>query len=87
MSDFNARAELHRLETNDLHDFRKLTGPRMVHAATVTECVNKVMAEREPDRLIYSMTIPLEAGFGKTEFLYRDIEAIAERPDFPKSSG
>jgi hypothetical protein len=43
------------------------------------------MAEREPDRLIYSITVPLEAGFGKTELYYNDIEAISKRSDFPRA--
>jgi hypothetical protein len=35
-------------------------------------------------RKTYFMTVPLEAGFIKRELDYRDIEAVYQRPDFPK---
>ena len=86
MSDFNARADLHRTEMR-LPRFgqKNSPGPRYLRSATLAECVNMVMAKRPPDRVIYSITVPLEAGFGKTELYHRDIEAISERPDFPQA--
>jgi hypothetical protein len=45
--------------------------------------VNKIMGKRDPDRRIYSMTVALEAGFGKSVLRYDDIEAVAQRADFP----
>jgi hypothetical protein len=85
MSDFNALAELHRLEMTRPDPTKALSGPRMVHTGTVAECVRKVMAKREPDRQIYSMTVKLEAGFGGPTLHYREIEQTARRADFPKS--
>lgn len=32
----------------------------------------------------YSMRVPLEAGFITNQLYYPDIEAIFQRPDFPK---
>jgi hypothetical protein len=51
MSDFNARAELHRVEMAHRNWGQSLpTSPRMVHVGTVAECVTKVMGKRDPDR-------------------------------------
>jgi len=33
---------------------------------------------------LYSIVVPLEAGFGTNELHYRDIETISKRPDFPR---
>jgi hypothetical protein len=85
MSDFNASAELHRVEMNDARWGEPIkTSPRMVHTGTVVECVTRVMGKRDPDRRIYSMTVGFEAGFGKEVLEYNDIEAISGRPDFPR---
>jgi len=43
------------------------------------------MSNDKADRLLYSITVPLEAGFGKDVLDHQDIEAIFQRPDFPKS--
>jgi hypothetical protein len=84
MSDFNARAELHRVEMRRARWGEPIqTSPRMIHAGTVAECVTRVMGKRDPDRRIYSMTVPLEAGFGKAVLEFDDIEAVAQRTDFP----
>jgi hypothetical protein len=42
------------------------------------------MAKRPDDRKTYFMIVLLEAGFIKNELRYSDIEAIFQRPDFPK---
>ena len=84
MPDFNANADLHRCEMTDREEGKKLTGPRFLETAPVYKCVNRVMDKREADGILYSMTVPLEAGFGKTELQYHDIEAISKRPDFPR---
>jgi hypothetical protein len=85
MSDFNARAELHRLEMTRSEFGRKLpTSRRLVYSGTVTECVSKVMGKRDPDRCLYSMTVPLEAGFGADALHHDEIEAIFRRADFPR---
>jgi hypothetical protein len=86
MSDYNPRAELRRVEMTPTRPGKKIGAPRVVHSGTVADCVNRVMAKREPDRLIYSMSVPLEAGFGKIDHNYRDIEAISRRPDLPRSA-
>ncbi len=52
---------------------------------TAADCINKVMSNDKADRLLYSITVPLEAGFGKDVLDHQDIEAIFQRPDFPKS--
>jgi hypothetical protein len=85
MSDFNAKADLHRVEMTNSKLGTKIPPPRVVHSGTVVECINKVMAKREPDRVLYSMTVPLEAGFIKALLDYCDIEAISQRADFPRA--
>ena len=57
--------------------------PQPVHSGTVAECMKWVMAKRDY-QATYFMTVPLEAGFIKKELGYPDIEAITQRPDFPK---
>jgi hypothetical protein len=87
MSNFNARADLHRTEMRPIKFGQKIVpSPRYLRSDSVTDCVNAVMAKREPDRVLYSMTVPLEAGFGKDTLDYWDIQAISKRPDFPKEA-
>lgn len=85
MSDFNAKADLHRVEMTASKPGTKIASPRLIHSGTVVECIQKVMAKREPDRVLYSMTVPLEAGFVKAVLNYRDIETISQRSDFSKA--
>jgi hypothetical protein len=63
----------------------KIMSPRLILSGTVVECIKKVMAKREPDRVLYSIAAPLAAGFIKDVLDYRDIEAISQRPDFPRA--
>jgi hypothetical protein len=60
-----AKADLHRLEMTAPKPGTKNKSPRLIHSGTVVECIKKVMAKREPDRVLYSTTVPLEAGFNK----------------------
>jgi len=86
MPNFSATADIHRLEMRSTrHGEKNSPGPRYLRTGTLVQWVNTVMAKREPDRAIYSITVPLEADFGKTELHHRDIEAIWERPDFPQA--
>jgi hypothetical protein len=43
------------------------------------------MGKRPADRVLYSITVPLEAGFGTKVLNHYDVEDIAARPDFPSS--
>jgi hypothetical protein len=42
------------------------------------------MRKRRADRVLYSITVSLDAGFGKEVLDHRDIEAIASRADFAR---
>jgi hypothetical protein len=87
MPDFNATADLHRVEMNPVRLGQPIKpSPRYLETAPIIQCINRVMGKRQADRVIYSITVPLEAGFGKKVLDYRDIEDIAARPDLPKSS-
>jgi hypothetical protein len=85
MSNFNAKADLHMVEMTGHKLGTKNTASRLIHSGTVVECAKKVMAKDELERALYSMTVPLEAGFIKAVLDYRDIEAISQRPDFPRA--
>ena len=63
MYNFNAKAELHRLEMNTPeHHGKTAPSPRLIAEGTVAECINKIMAKREPDRQIYSIAIGPDFG-------------------------
>jgi hypothetical protein len=93
MPDFNGPAKLYRLEMTTVELGNKLSSRHLVHSGTAAECINKVMAEPEPDRALYTMTVDLENRFGITDRIYQDmveldygaIVAASQRPDFPKA--
>jgi hypothetical protein len=86
MPDYKATAELHRLEMSTLQWGKKLNpGPRYLRSGTLVDFVRQVIEKRKRDALIYSITVPLEAGFGKEVLAYQDIEAISQRADFPRA--
>jgi hypothetical protein len=84
MSDFNARADVYITKVNSAGGYRPLLPPKPIRSGTITDTVKWIMAKDELDRQMYFMTVPLEAGFIKSELSYQDIEAISRRPDFPK---
>jgi hypothetical protein len=84
MSDFNAKADVYRTEFRDVGGHRPLPSFKPIHSGTIAECVRWVMAKRHDYPQTYSMRVPLEAGFITNELHYQDIEAISQRPDFPK---
>jgi hypothetical protein len=84
MPNYDAIADLHRLEMRPMRVGQKITpGPRYLRSLPMKDCVKQVMSKRPPDAHTYSITVPLEAGFGKDVLNYWDIEAIARQPDFP----
>lgn len=86
MPNYDATADLHMYQMNPIRFGQKLKpGPLYLRSAKFVQCVNEVMSKREPDAQLYSITVPLEAGFGKDTLYYRDIEAISQRPDFPRA--
>jgi hypothetical protein len=86
MPNYNAPAELHRFEmSTSTFGSRINPGPRFLRAGSFVEFANFVMAKREPDAHLYSITTGLEAGFQKTEFRYQDIVKLYNEPDFPRA--
>jgi hypothetical protein len=83
MSDFSAQADVYNHVVKPARGYQPLLPPQPVHSGTVAECIKWVMAKRDYHET-YFMTVPLEAGFIKKELGYPDIEAISQRPDFPK---
>ena len=84
MSDFEAKASIYRVEFKSAGWHRPISPAKPIRSGTVAECVRWVMAKRPDDRKTYFMTVPPEAGF-KNELRCPDIEAISQRPDFPKA--
>ena len=46
--------------------------------------MNRVLKKREPDQVLYSITVPLEAGFGTDALHFREMQDFAKHPRFPK---
>jgi hypothetical protein len=85
MPDFNAVADLHRIEMRPTEFGKKITtDPHYLESGRVFELINRVMGKRSPDRVLYSITPPREAAFNKEELNYQDIEDLSHHPDFPK---
>jgi hypothetical protein len=84
MSDFNARGDVYRSETRTAGGHRPLSPSQPVYSGTVADCVKWVMAKKHDYPETYFMTVPLEAGFIKSELCYQNIEAISQRADFTK---
>ena len=85
MPDFNAKADIYRVEFKSAAGHRPIAPLRPIRSGTVGEGVRWIMAKRPDDRKTYFMTVPLEAGFVKSELRYRDIEDISGRADFPQT--
>ena len=84
MPDFNATADLHQTVMRTPIPGAKLDPrPRYLESGKVSELMKKVLGKRGGDRPIYSITVPLEAGFGKEVLDFRDIEDLAH-PLVPK---
>jgi hypothetical protein len=85
MPNFDATADLHRLEmTTPIYGQKNRPGPRWLESGKASDLMSKVVAKREADQPVYSITVPLEAGFGKDTLHFRDIQEFAKHPDFPK---
>jgi hypothetical protein len=85
MPDYDATAELHMHQMRPVRFGEKLKpGPLYLRSGNIVTFVNEVMSKREPDAHLYSITVPLEAGFGKDTLYYREIEEISQRADFPR---
>lgn len=86
MPNYEATADLHMYQMNPVRFGQKLKpGPLYLRSDNIVTCISHVMSKREPDAHLYSITLPLEAGFGKDTLYFRDIQAISKRPDFPRA--
>ena len=85
MPNFNATADLHRLEMKTpIYGRKNRPGPRWLESGKASDLIRKVVAKRGSDQLADSITVPLEAGFGRDVLHFRDIQEFAKHPDFPK---
>jgi hypothetical protein len=85
MPNFSATADLHQtLMTTPIYGQKNRPGPRWLESGKVSDLINRVLEKREPDQALHSITVPLEAGFGKDVLHFRDIQDFGKHPDFPK---
>jgi hypothetical protein len=85
MPNYDAPADLHRLEMTDVKPGHpNHPGPRRLRDGKFGDLVKQVIAKRLPDAQLYSITTNLEAGFQKTLFQYPDIVEVYNRTDFPR---
>jgi len=85
MPNFSAHADVYCHGGINVGKFQPIPAPKPVHSGTITECVTWVMKHHQGYPDLYSMVIPLEAGFQTNELHYPDIAAIAEQC-FPQSA-
>jgi hypothetical protein len=84
MSDYNAPADLHRHKMSAVRKGKAIpSSHRRIHSGPFVECSKMFMATAAPERVLYSITVALKAGFGKNFLEHADIEAITRRADFP----
>jgi len=83
--DFNANADLHQtVMTIPIYGQKNRPGPRWLESGKVGDLMNRVLNKHEPHQALYSITVPLEAGFGKDVLHFRDMQDFAKHPNFPK---
>jgi hypothetical protein len=70
--------------TTPVYGQKNRPGPRWLESGKASDLMRKVVAKREADQPICSITVPLEAGFGKGTLNFRDIHEFATHPNFPK---
>jgi len=83
MPNYNAQAHVYCHGGVNVEKFQRIPRAKPIHSGTIAECVKWVMKNHQGYPDIYSMTIPLDAGFQTNELYYREIEALSKRPDFP----
>lgn len=84
MPNFNVSAEVYRVAVRYRGGHHPIHAEHPIHIGTASECLAYVLTKHDGYPKTYSVRVPLEAGFGKDELSYDDIEAIAQRPDFPR---
>jgi len=86
--DYDAAADLHK-STLDKHEPGKVAtfGSVLVWSGTLGGCINQYLAKPHSKRSLYSIVVGSEAGAEKTILEHKDIDGLAEQPDFLKWSG
>jgi|HubBroStandDraft_5_1064220.scaffolds.fasta_scaffold1445274_1 hypothetical protein len=85
MSDFYAKAEVYRAAMRHPSGHYPMLASPPIRIGTAGECFAYVLTKHDGYPRTYSVRVPLEAGFGKNELSYDDIEAISKRSDFPRT--
>jgi len=86
MPNFNAQADVFCAVRLRVPKFQPIPSPKPVHSGTITDCIQWIMTHHQGYPDLYSMVVPLEAGFETNEMHYRDIETISKRADFPRNT-
>lgn len=81
MPNLDTPADLYRVEMRaPRRDGRPHPSPSPLRSAPLGECVRMVMADDDCYRAAYYIMV------GNTKLMYREIEAIFQRADFPRGS-
>ncbi len=84
MPDFNVKADVYVAMVKEPRRWQSMPERRPIHSGTLAESIRWTLANHDGYPETYSIEVPLEAGFQTKVLHYRDIQAIAERPDFPR---
>jgi hypothetical protein len=84
MPDFNAKADVYVAMMKEPRRWQSMPARRPIHSGTLAESISWTLANHDGYPDTYTIEVPLEAGFQTKVLHYRDIRAIAQRPDFPR---
>ena len=82
MPDFNVEADVYVAMRKDPRRRQTMPERRPIHSGTLANSIRWILANHDGYPGTYTIEVPLEAGFQTKVLHYRDIQAIAERPDF-----
>jgi hypothetical protein len=85
MPDFNADAHVFVARMQDpagRHAPHPM--PKPVHSGSAADCIAWTLAKHDGYPETYSIVVPHEAGFGKEELPFKDIEEWSRHPQFPR---
>lgn len=84
MPDFNAKADIYVVMMKEPRPWQTMPERWPIHSGPLADSIKWMLAHHDGYPETYTLEVPLEAGFQTKVLHYRDIQAIAQRPDFPR---
>jgi hypothetical protein len=81
--DFNAKADVYVAMMKEPRRWQAMPERRPIHSGPLAEAIRWTLANHDGYPETYTIEVPLEAGFQTKVLYYREIQAIAQRQDFP----